>query len=613
MADFDIRNIKNITDDNIHLIVEFYFYSSKPNLLPKNLRSISKWDVSRVTTMIKLFEPFPTFNESLNEWDVSNVTDMSGMFNGCAKFNQPLNKWNVSNVTVMTSMFSDCDSFNQPLNNWNVSKVTDMKKMFNGCVKFNQPLNTWNVSKVTDMTSMFNVCVKFNQPLNKWNVSNVTGMTSMFSECESFNQPLNNWNVSKVTDMKKMFWGCESFNQPLDKWDVSKVTNMDEMFSGCESFNQPLASWNVSNVTKMSGMFIQAMRFNQPLARWNVSNVTEMSWMFIQAYSFDQPLNDWDVRNVINRQGMFDQSAMSDENKPNFGEQPPRVSVDPYQIHKAAGKINYNKLNEILKEKSGSPDRPLDLDFPIFINTSIAAMIDASEESVTEKETKRNGLNQIITQRIDGVNYTNMSPLLLDSIYYTLNYVKKQSIPFQDNYVNTFIQECVQAYEGEGSVAMTCAAGALERIVNSLVTPCELLISSEPEEDDDTKTQCELLKSIISYNPKKLVIEYINDWYKLHTKEPFPEGTSEDEKRDDLKTYLLEKLPGQEELIESNIAGLDFDDDAFNYSGGRNRKTIRKRKNGKRQTKKKRQTKRKSSKPKLHRLKRKMRQTKKKM
>ena len=38
------------------------------------------------------------------------------------------------------------------------------------------------------------------------------------------------------------------------------------------------------------------------------------------------------------------------------------------------------------------------------------------------------------------------------------------------------------------------------------------------------------------------------------------------------------KLPGEEYVIESNMEGLAFDDDAFQYSGGK-RRTRRSRKN----------------------------------
>lgn len=472
-----------ITNENIVTFVASYIVGGKINL-PNYLKTIpiSKWDVSRVTSMISLFEGYEDFNEPLNEWDVSKVTSMASMFSGCNKFNQPLDSWQVGKVDNMEGMFMNCEKFNQSLNSWDVSSVTDMANMFFNCTEFNQPLNNWNVSNVYDMSNMFNNCTSFNQPLNNWDVSNVMDMSFMFTECREFNQQLSMWRISEDT-------------------------------------------------------------------------------------------------NILN---MFDNAGISEVYKPRVQS----VIVDATQVHKAASKINYNKLTNILKEKTDAPDRPSDLHFPTFINSLITSMIDASEVSDTEKQQNYNGLNEIMTQRLNGVNYSEMSPLLLDSIYYTLNYVNNQGPSFKNNYVTTFIQECVHAYEGEGDIGMTCAVGALERIVNSLVTPCEILISSGTDEDDDTKTQCELLKAIISYNPKTLVIEYIKDWYKLHTKEPFPEGMVEAEKRDNLKKYLLEKLPGEEDLIESSMEGLDFDDDAFQYSGGK-RRTRRSRRNVKRRTTKK--------------------------
>lgn len=430
-------------------------------------------------------------------------------------------------------------------------------------------ISDWDVSLVTSMESLFEGYPLFNESLDSWNVSNVTNMEAMFNGCESFNQPLSGWNVSNVTNMRMMFFGCESFNQPLNGWNVGNVTNMEAMFSGCFEFNQPLNDWTVSNVTDMTGMFNLAM-------------------------SFDQPLNNWDINNVTGYREIFEDSAISDENRPNFIEQVPEVIVDPYEIHKAAAKINYKKLNDILKEFSGVPARPEDLDFPTFINESILGMIDASQGSDIEKENKRNGLNLIMTQRLDGFRYGALSPLLLDSVYYALHYVAKQSSPFKDSYVDTFIQDCTQAYNGTGEDALSCAAGALERVAMSLVTPCQMLTSSGTDESRDIIEQCKMLTAIISYSPNILVVEYIKDWYKLHTEREarFPAEVSTDDRKQNLKAYLLEKLPGEETLIEGHIEGLDYEDDDFDYNGGK-RRTRRYRKNGKKQTKKKRQTKKK--------------------
>ena len=41
---------------------------------------ISKWNVSKVTTMEAMFQAAVSFNGDISEWDVSNVTVMGGMF-----------------------------------------------------------------------------------------------------------------------------------------------------------------------------------------------------------------------------------------------------------------------------------------------------------------------------------------------------------------------------------------------------------------------------------------------------------------------------------------------------------------------------------------------------
>ena len=87
------------------------------------------------------------FNEDISKWNVSNVTNMNRMFRSTKSFNQPLNDWDVSNVTNMAHMFymevgkyKVPSVFNQPLDNWDVSNVVNMSYMFFGAKKFNQSL-----------------------------------------------------------------------------------------------------------------------------------------------------------------------------------------------------------------------------------------------------------------------------------------------------------------------------------------------------------------------------------------------------------------------------------------------------------------------------------------
>merc|ERR1712032_1595864 len=81
-----------------------------------------------------------SFNQDLSKWDVSRVTSMFGMFRNTDFFNQDLSSWDVSRVTSMIAMFRHAKSFNQDLSNWDVSRVADMMGMFNNAVSFRQTL-----------------------------------------------------------------------------------------------------------------------------------------------------------------------------------------------------------------------------------------------------------------------------------------------------------------------------------------------------------------------------------------------------------------------------------------------------------------------------------------
>jgi surface protein len=532
-----------ITDINIRELVNAYI--NDKTKLPSGLKyvPIGEWNVSEVTDLGNLFSTFNEFNEPLNKWNVSNVTNMEYMFSSCKKFNQPLNDWDVSNVTNMEFMFEECISFNQSLNDWDVSKVTKMNTMFAACGMFDQPLDKWDVGSVIEMEFMFCYSTKFNQSLNNWNVSNVGNMTRMFMDCINFDKPLNNWNVSNVTDMSYMFTRCKKFNQPLNNWNVSNVTDMTHMFAGCTNFNQPLVRWNTRNVRD-------------------------------------------DDRNR-----MFYLCRIEERNKPTFNRIVEPPEVDANAIHRESAKINYTKLNAFLKGKVDAALPPA-MTYPTYINENLLHMIHTNDEQEATKTLQKNGLNRIMSERLNNVSYGSFSIPIRKSIFYTIKYVLTQPPEFQKVYVDTFIKDCVHAYEGADG--MTCAAGALERFVISLVTACQSMLSDGAENEDYEK-----IVAIIVANPAILIPEYIHDWYKLHktgTENAFPSETSTETKRKDLRKYLLGFLPEDGELIDSKIREIadiiGYDDDDFTYGGKRkHRKTERIRNNKKNKTKKHSKTK----------------------
>ena len=69
---------------------------------------ISKWDVSNVKTMEKMFM-YSKFNGDISKWDISNVEDMYGMFEFAYFNNDSISDWDISNVTYTDEMFWGCE------------------------------------------------------------------------------------------------------------------------------------------------------------------------------------------------------------------------------------------------------------------------------------------------------------------------------------------------------------------------------------------------------------------------------------------------------------------------------------------------------------------------
>jgi hypothetical protein len=299
-----------------------------------------------------------------------------------------------------------------------------------------------------------------------------------------------------------------------------------------------------------------------------------MENMFFACRAFNQPLNNWDVRNLTNDDDMFEDCIISDENMPIFQEvnEVNRIKVDPLQMHKEAFKTNYEKLSDFFKEKLNNIDVPDNIVYSTYINDTLLNIIyNHYNDDNVERNMKIEGLERIMNERLNSLNYREQSNVLLKCIFYTLEYVKTQPTEFKKIYVDTFIKECVTAYEGPDG--MTCALGALERVVRSLVNPCTTILS-KGEENDDYET----IIAIIVRDPVKLIPEYIRDWYKLHkigTDGKFSDELTEQDRKENLRTYLLGFFPDEGVLIEEKIVeiadNIGYSNDDFTY-GGRKKK-----------------------------------------
>jgi len=266
---------------------------------------------------------------------------------------------------------------------------------------------------------------------------------------------------------------------------------------------------------------------------------------------------------------------------------------DQHHIHKEAGKINYSELIKHLNKSNVFGIKKIfdaKIDYPSYFFTSISNIISEKKEEESDKEKEQRvrehvRLKIIMDERLNSFNYKDISPNLLEVVYYTLEYVKTQPDHFKKIYVENWLNSCIDEANKEGR--LSCVHGILERFIFALSTACTILLSSGLT-DEKKEEEYTIIIRIINQNPEVLITEYIEDWYKLHSKEEFKfsKETSDDEKIDSLRKYvteLLQSSPGIDKLIEKKIQeyveGVGLGEDYFKYLGGvgtrRKRKTSR--------------------------------------
>ena len=112
-------------------------------------------DLTRVTSIDRMFEGNMSNNGSVNEWETGNVTSMRAVFAHARSFNKPIDRWDTENVTTMYAMFQQADSFNQSIRSWDVRNVSNMESMFLGADSFNEDISALCVPEVSTEPKYF--------------------------------------------------------------------------------------------------------------------------------------------------------------------------------------------------------------------------------------------------------------------------------------------------------------------------------------------------------------------------------------------------------------------------------------------------------------------------
>ena len=331
-------------------------------------QNISKWNVSKVKNMEKMFMYANNFNRNLYDWDVGNVTNMNSMFymrynsslfvrlsnNGDSSNKErqiisasgtpfgytpgiSVDKWKKLYWSLIIPLTDGASgtigSLKWAVNEWFKNKVSFNMDYKNpdgtiGGYRDYGTIEEWNTSIITDMSELFKDNKAFNKNISNWDVSNVTTMARMFEGAAVFNQDISNWEreqqfgtiikpattLANVENMSHMFKDAKAFNQNIGNWNTENVNNMSHMFDGALVFNKSINSWTVSNVITMASMFKDAKAFNQNIGNWNTENVNNMSHMFDGAFVFNKSINSWTVSNVITMASMFKDAKAFNQN-----------------------------------------------------------------------------------------------------------------------------------------------------------------------------------------------------------------------------------------------------------------------------------------------------------
>ena len=541
------------------------------------------FDVSKVENMENLFDQCEHFNQTLR-WDVSSVNKMYRMFGGCVRFNSPLigtttPHWDVSHVHEMTEMFEDCERFNQPLV-WNVEHVEFMSEMFRGCVDFNQPL-AWNLVRLEECHHMFEGATSFNQNLTQWDLREVEEKEDMFIGCgiEERNLPMGVDPASPVAFRPRAEVDARQIHEFSSKVDIERLNAFFKSKTTLEPEkieDDDIAGFLQDGLTGLiqqletyvgeqeKGKVKELKHLNHSIHEVDITRlgVPAVSLQTLETlYQLKKRLMDQihtskkltqpihyrkKVDRLLSMATMKRKVALEKERELLI--QLEKVDMDIKKVR--LDKIKKDKLMALLEERD-----------KMRVLSGRKNLLEHEIRNERDKIAKHyKDLDKIMGNVLSRIKFYIDSPPWRMSMMYALDYVERQPILFKKAYVEAFLKDCVNAYEG--AAGMSCAAGVMERFVVSLMSGCgaSLSVSENPE--------YEYIKGIVENGLNKLIPEYILKWYKLHSHPPHLFTTETREERlDNLKQYLLSFFPENEELILKLIPeyAIDVDNDDFAY------------------------------------------------
>jgi hypothetical protein len=220
---------------------------------------------------------------------------------------------------------------------------------------------------------------------------------------------------------------------------------------------------------------------------------------------------------------------MSQNNKPNiFVYEPPHIAA--VEVHKKFARMNTDRMYQIMVARVGEPSDPTMT--PQCTIAFIQELVDGLPPS--EKPEFAAKFGEVFQNKMNCDAWPGLSPESAVSfpklMAATMDYVKAQPELFRHNYVKSFINDVVEAYNSTDPQEMSCVMGIKERLITSLGA------SSLGVEGNEAEYQ-ELARIIY---PQEITNEVLNP-----IAQKCVEDNSETEDVEVLKTCMTNKLVEQ--------------------------------------------------------------------
>ena len=272
LISIDLGNISSINAASISGL-----FASCSKLV--EVKGLSKLDTSNVKDMSDVFNGCKelTCIDGIGSWNTKNVIDMREAFSETKiKDVDALSKWDTSKVTNMICMFNDCNKLMgiSGLVNWDVQNVISMEYMFSGCVKLMdiKALSGWDIRRVNSLSGMFNESGILDLlALSNWDTRNVKNIYDMFNGCYRLVSlsGIDRFNVKNVKSLEGIFSFCSNLKDisAISGWDVTNIESIDNMLTYCGNLEDILSisSWRLINIKSIRDVIKDSYKISKDI------------------------------------------------------------------------------------------------------------------------------------------------------------------------------------------------------------------------------------------------------------------------------------------------------------------------------------------------------------